>query len=59
KIREDTDLAVWWHDRPDEFGETVFGIAQRSFAKQHELFQAALDFQIRIIINNTFDEFAS
>ncbi|MEK6223225.1 MAG: hypothetical protein N2D54_13350 [Chloroflexota bacterium] len=59
KIREDTDLAVWWHDRPDEFGETVFDISQRSFAQQHELFQAELDFQIRIIINNTFDEFAS
>ncbi|MDH5508421.1 MAG: peptidase MA family metallohydrolase [Anaerolineae bacterium] len=58
-ILEDENLAVWWHDRPQDFGETVYTIAQQAFAEQHDVFQAELDFQIRIIIYNNFDEFAT
>jgi hypothetical protein len=59
QIEEDENIAVWWHDRPLEFGNRVFAIAQRAFSEQYVLFQADLDFQIRIIIYNEFDEFAA
>ncbi len=57
-ILDDERIAVWWHDQPAEMGERVFEIAQRAINKQYGLFQAELDYQIRVIIYNDFDEFA-
>ncbi len=57
-VLEDDDIAVWQHDRPKQFGETVFTIAQRAIAEQKTVFQTDLDYQIRIILYNDFDEFA-
>ncbi len=59
QILENESIAVWWHDRRSSFGEDVFEIATEAVAKQRELFQADLDFQMRIIIYNDFDEFAA
>ncbi len=56
--RENEAIAVWWHDRPDSFGERVFEIASEAVILQRDLFQADLDFQIRILIYNNFAEFA-
>ena len=56
---EDEHMAVWWHDRDAAFGQRVFDIAQTAFAEQQMLFQAELDYQIRIIIYNSFAEFSA
>ncbi|MCP4426352.1 MAG: hypothetical protein GY803_17815 [Chloroflexi bacterium] len=58
RIVENEAIAVWHHDRPDSFGEEVFEIASRAVELQRDLFQAELDFQIRILIYNDFEEFA-
>ncbi len=58
RIVENESVAVWQHDRPEAFGEQVFEIANRAIESQRELYQADLDFQIRILIYNNFDEFA-
>jgi hypothetical protein len=58
RVLEDEHIAVWWHDRPDAFGQRVYDIAQRAFTKQQALFGVAPDHQIRILIYNDFDEFA-
>ncbi len=58
QVVENEAVAVWQHGRPDSFGEQVFEIANQALDSQHDLFQADLDFQIRILIYNTFEEFA-
>ena len=58
QVLEDENIAIWTHDRPAAFGEQVFDIAQRAFTRQHDLFQAELAYQIRIIIYNDSAEFA-
>ena len=58
QIQEDENIAVWWHDRPAAFGDQVYDIAQKAYKKQFGLFQAELDYQIRIIIYNEAEEFA-
>jgi hypothetical protein len=59
QILENESIAVWWHDRQASFGEDVFEIATEAVTKQRELFQADLDFQMRIIIYNDFAKFAA
>ena len=59
QVLADENLSVWWHDRLPAFGERVFVIAQRAFEEQQQLFQAELDYPIRIIIYNDFEEFAA
>ena len=54
---DNDNLSVWWHNRPAAFGQQVFDIANRAFENSAQLFQAKLDFPIRIIIHNTFAEF--
>ena len=58
QILADENLEVWWHDRAASFGDEVFEIAQRAFAAQQTLFQTELEFPIKIIVYNDFDEFA-
>ncbi len=58
QILENENIAVWWHDRPLSFGESVFQIALEAFEEQRELFQALPEYQIRIIVYNDFEEFA-
>jgi len=59
QILENKDISVWWHDRPETFGQTIFDIASEAVSFQQELFQADLDFQTRIVISNTQEEFNS
>lgn len=59
QVLEDEAIAVWWHDQPAEFGQLVFDIATTAVAEQRTLFQIEPDLQIRILIYNTFDEFAA
>ena len=58
QILEDENIAVWWHDRAEAFGQRVYDIAQRAIAEQRILYGIAPEHQIRIIIYNDFDEFA-
>jgi len=57
QVLENESIGVWWHDRPAEFGEQVFEIAQRAVGKQRSLFKVELDYPMRVIINNDQDEF--
>ncbi len=59
QILENENIAVWWHAKPAAFGVSVFDIANRALDAQYPLFQTDLDYQIRIIIYNNFDEFAA
>ena len=59
QVLENEAIAVWWHDQPADFGQTVFNIAHTAFSQQRELFQTEPELQIRIIIYNNFDEFAA
>ncbi len=59
QVFENDDIAVWQHDREKKLGESVFAIAERAIEQQKELFQTDLDYQIRIILYNDFDEFAA
>ncbi len=59
QILENKDVAVWWHDRSNGFGDDVFDIANRAIDDQRALFDAELSYQIRIIIYNNFDEFSA
>ncbi len=57
QILENEDIALWWHDKPASFGRRVFDIAQRALAEQRDLFRAELEFPLRILIYNNFEEF--
>lgn len=57
QVLEDEYIAVWWHDKPAAFGQSVFDIAQRAILQQRILFDVTLDYQIRIIIYNDDAEF--
>lgn len=59
QLLENEDIGVWWHDRSESFGQTIFDIAAEAVSYQQELFQADLDFQMRIVISNTDTEFNS
>ena len=52
-------IGVWWHDRPESFGQTIFDIAEEAVTYQQALFNTDLDFQIKIVISNTPEEFNS
>lgn len=58
-VLENEGIGVWWHDRSESFGQTIFDIAADAVSLQKELFRADLDFQIRIVISNTQEEFNS
>lgn len=59
QLLENEDIGVWWHDRSESFGQTIFDIAAEAVSYQQELFQTDLDFQMRIVISNTAAEFNS
>ena len=59
QVLENDDIGVWWHDRPESFGQKIFDIAVNAVSYQKELFQAELDFQTKIMISNTEEEFNS
>jgi hypothetical protein len=58
-VLQNKDVAVHWHDRPEEFGKTIFDIAVHSIAQQRELYGAELEYPAQIVIQNTDAEFMS
>jgi hypothetical protein len=58
-VLENDQIAVWWHDRPDEFGDAIFEISTDAINVQRDLFQADLENQVLVVINNSQEEFAS
>jgi len=59
QVLENDEIAVFWHDRSAAFGQTIFDIAEDAVTYQQVLFQTELDFQMRIVISNTQEEFNS
>jgi len=59
QVLENEVIGVWWHDRSESFGQTIFDIAAEAVFFQQELFQTDLEFQTRIVISNTQEEFNS
>ncbi len=59
QVIENDQIAVWWHDRPDEFGDAIFEISTDAIKVQRGLFQADLENQVLVVINNSSEEFAS
>ncbi len=59
QVLENDAIGVWWHDRSEDFGQNIFDIAADAVSYQQELFQTELDFQMRIVISNTDEEFHS
>jgi hypothetical protein len=59
KVMENDQVGVWWHDRPDDFGDKVFEIATAAVGMEEELFETKLESQLLVVINNDPDEFAS
>lgn len=59
QVMENSNIGVWWHDRPESFGETIFEIAIAAVEHQRDLFQADLDYKMKIIIYNNSAEFAA
>ena len=59
QVLENDQIAVWWHDRPDEFGAAIFEISTDAINVQRDLFQADLENQVLVVINNSSEEFAS
>lgn len=58
KVRQNDQIQVWWHDRPDSFGSMVFEIASQAIQRQSNLFQTDLEFPIIVLIYNSSAEFA-
>lgn len=58
-VLENENIGVWYHDRPGEFGESIFEVAAAAVETQRELFQTDLDYQIRLVICNSAEEFAA
>ena len=57
-VLESGNTSVWWHDRPASFGQGVFEIAVRAVRDQRDVFQVDLEYPVRIVIYNTFQEYA-
>lgn len=57
KNLSDEHLIVWWHDRPDSFGQEVMSIATLAYNDQAKFYSFSLATPITIVITNTFDEF--
>jgi len=57
-VKQNDQVEVWWHDRSDSFGTTVFDIAIKAIQRQRNLFQTGLDFPIVVLIYNSSAEFA-
>ncbi|HSM71410.1 MAG TPA: peptidase MA family metallohydrolase, partial [Anaerolineales bacterium] len=47
-----------WHDRSASFGQGVFDIAVRAVRDQQDVFQVDLEYPVRIVIYNSFQEYA-
>ena len=55
--RQNPQVIVLWHDKPEVFGDKVFEIARQAIAKQQQLFEVQLGIPIRIIVYNNLSEF--
>jgi len=58
RVYETEDLSLWLHDQPESLGEFAFSIAQEALRAQAELYGTSLRFPIRILLYNSFNEFA-
>src|SRR6266496_3360866 len=57
KSVKDANFVVWWHDRPDSFGQEVLSIADTASQDQSRFYSMSLDSPINVVIANSSDEF--
>ena len=57
KSTGDSHFTIWWHDRPDSFGEEVLSLASRANEDQAKFYSLSLEAPIIIVIANSSDEF--
>ena len=50
------NVTIWWHDRPQEFAERVYSIAEKSIQQQHSLFEVDLANPIHLVVENSREE---
>ena len=50
------NITIWWHDRPQEFAERVFLIAEKSIQEQQSLFEVNLSKPIHLVVENSREE---
>ena len=58
QVYETEALSLWLHDQPESLGEYAFTLAQEALQAQSELYGTSLRFPIRILLYNSFQEFA-
>jgi len=51
------EIAVYWHDRADDFGKEVLDISQKAVLTQNDFFDVSLSKPVTIVIQNSEDEF--
>jgi hypothetical protein len=57
KKLENEHLVIWWHDRPDEFGQDAMLVATQAFDDQAKFYVSSLEEPITIVVTNTSEEF--
>jgi hypothetical protein len=57
KSTEDPHFIIWWHDRPDSFGDDVRSIASKANEDQAKFYSLSLQAPIVIVIVNSSEEF--
>ncbi len=57
-IHEDK-VAVWWHDRPDAFGQEVMYVASLAYDDQAKFYSLSLESPVTVVIANTEQEFSA
>lgn len=50
------NVTIWWHDRPQEFAERVYTIAEKSIQQQQSLFGVSLSNPIHLVVENSREE---
>jgi hypothetical protein len=57
KSMEDPNFVIWWHDRPDSFGQEVMSIASKANEDQAAFYSMTLSAPVIIVIANSSEEF--
>jgi len=56
---ERNEIVIWWHDRPNSFGEEILQVAEKAIGDQESFYSIKLNTPVTIVIFNSSDEFFS
>lgn len=54
---EKEQLKIWWHDRPEPFGQQVLSVSQVAMKQQQKFYGYSLAEPVTVVILNTREEF--